>query len=353
MTLATQTKESLQNFFLELKESKILYLSQSDLMKLGGNSSAVYVEGVEKSLKLHAQGEIVQPLKPYLRWGEKKHIADRIIAMPCYLGGTNPIAGLKWVGSKHDNPSSRGLNRASAVIILNDPQSHFPMAILEGSLISGMRTAAVTAIACRYLAKDNFANVTCIGCGPIAQMQLITILEQFNSISSVNLFDLKLSAAQDLVTKLRQSFPDVNYQIATSASSAISQGEVVITCTVTDKPYIHYEWLQKGTFISNVSIMDLHKEVFLKADKVVVDDWVQSNREKKVINQLVLEGRFSREQVHAELGEVIVGSRSGRDSNSEIIVLNPMGMAIEDIACAQIFYEKALAAKIGTYLSLN
>ena len=99
--------------------------------------------------------------------------------------------------------------------------------------------------------------------------------------------------------------------------------------------------------------MDVHKEVFLKADKVVVDDWEQSNREKKVINQLVLEGRFSREQLHAELGEIIIGHRPGRGSNEEIIVLNPMGMAIEDIACAQVIYQKALAAQIGSYLSLS
>ncbi|MGH2414653.1 MAG: hypothetical protein ACRDEA_13405, partial [Microcystaceae cyanobacterium] len=126
----------------------------------------------------------------------------------------------------------------------------------------------------------------------------------------------------------------------------------VIPCTVTDKPYIPYEWLQKGAFVSNVSIMDLHKEVFLKADKLVVDDWEQSNREKKIINQLVLEGHLSREQLHAELGEIIINQRSGRESNTEIIVLNPMGLAIEDIACAQAIYQKAIATEVGTWLNL-
>jgi ornithine cyclodeaminase len=138
-----------------------------------------------------------------------------------------------------------------------------------------------------------------------------------------------------------------------TAEEAVREGEVVITCTVADSPYIPYSWFKKGVFISNVSIMDLHKEVFLKADKVVVDDWFQSNREKKVINQLVLEGLFSREQLHAELGEIVIGQRPGRESNEEIILLNPMGMAIEDIACAQVIYQKAIAAQVGTWLSLN
>jgi len=333
--------------------STILYLSQTDIKQLGGDSSHLYIEAVSQALRLHAKGQIVQPLKPYLRWrGEENHIADRLIAMPAYLGGEKPTAGLKWVGSKHDNPSLRGLERASALLVLNDPESHYPIAVMEGSLLSGMRTAAVTAIATRYLARQGFQRVACIGCGPIAQMQLSTLLEQFSPISTIHLFDLNPLAAKSLAERLHQRFSGVECQIAAKAEAAVRGGEVVITCTVADKPYIPYEWLSKGTFISNVSIMDLHKEVFLQADKVVVDDWEQSNREKKVINQLVLEGRFSREQLHAELGEIAIGQRPGRESEDEVIVLNPMGMAIEDIACAQAIYQKALAAQVGIWLSL-
>ena len=86
---------------------------------------------------------------------------------------------------------------------------------------------------------------------------------------------------------------EINFIATENAKEAVSNGEVVITCTVTDQPYIEYDWLQKGAFISNISIMDVHKEVFIKADKVV-DDWSQCNREKKTINQLVLEGNSAK-----------------------------------------------------------
>ena len=99
--------------------------------------------------------------------------------------------------------------------------------------------------------------------------------------------------------------------------------------------------------------MDVQKEVFLHVDKVVVDDWDQSNREKKIIHQLVEEGLFSREQLHAELGEIVVGAKPGRESADEIILLNPMGMAVEDIACAHAIYEQARATNTGTWLSLD
>lgn len=98
--------------------------------------------------------------------------------------------------------------------------------------------------------------------------------------------------------------------------------------------------------------MDIERDVFLKADKVIVDDWDQSNREKKVINVLVEEGLFSREQLHAELGEIVCGSVPGRDNDDEIILLNPMGMAIDDIVCARWFYQAAESNNAGTELPL-
>ena len=105
-----------------------------------------------EAFALHARRETVQPLKPYLRWRPDGHIADRIIAMPAYVGGDRPVAGLKWIGSKHDNPARAGLERASALIVLNDPDTHYPVAVMEGALISAARTAAVTAVAARHLA---------------------------------------------------------------------------------------------------------------------------------------------------------------------------------------------------------
>ncbi|KPC73902.1 ornithine cyclodeaminase [Thermoactinomyces vulgaris] len=336
----------------QTQQPELLYLSKRDIVELGGDHSNLYVEAIERALTLHAEKNFVQPLKPYLRsQGADGHIADRIIAMPAHIG--NPgISGLKWVGSKHDNPKKRGLERASALVILNDPETNYPIAVMEGSLISGMRTAAVTVVASKHLAKPGFTHVTSIGCGVIAKMQLFSMIEQFPQIKTIHLYDVFPEAAVKLSEAIRQKAPEVEVECCDTVEAAVKQGEVVITCTVADKPYIPYAWIQKGAFISNVSIMDMHKEVYLQADKVVVDDWEQSNREKKVINQLVLEGRFSREQLHAELGEIVVGRKPGRERDDEIILLNPMGMAIEDIACAEQIYREAVKKQIGTKLSL-
>lgn len=100
------------------------------------------------------------------------------------------------LGVKHDNPSKRQIERASAVIILNDPETNYPIAVMEASLISSMRTAAVSAIAARHLARPGFENLTIIGCGLIGDKQLQTMLEQFDHIQKVYLYDQFEAASQ-------------------------------------------------------------------------------------------------------------------------------------------------------------
>ena len=328
------------------------YLSRADVATLGGDHSDLYMHAIEAGFRSHAAGDFVQPLKPYLRSPRTQHIADRIIAMPAWIGGDRPVAGLKWIGSKHDNPAKRGMERASAVIVLNDPETNYPMAILEGGLLSAMRTAAVTGIATRHLARKGFDEAAIIGCGPIAERQAQMLIEQFADVKALRLFDLRAAAANALAAQLRQRFDALTVTVADSAEAAVRDCPVVITCTVTDKPYLPFDWLSRGTFLANVSIMDVERDVFLKVDKVVVDDWDQSNREKKIINLLVEAGEFSREHLHAELGEIIVGSKPGRETDEEIILLNPMGMAIDDIACAQAILGRAEDRNVGTVLPL-
>ncbi|GEO99318.1 2,3-diaminopropionate biosynthesis protein SbnB [Methylobacterium haplocladii] len=328
------------------------YLSRSDIAALGGDHSDLYMAAIEHGLRLHAAGEFVQPLKPYLRNPRGCHIADRIIAMPAWIGGDHPISGLKWIGSKHDNPSARGLERASAVMVLNDAETNFPVAIMEAGLISAMRTAAVTGVAVRHLAKSGFTDASIVGCGPIGERQARMLAEQFPTLETLRLFDLRREAAEDLSSRLRDRFPRLRIAIAETAEAAVRDASVVVTCTVTDTPYLPFSWLSRGTFLANVSIMDVESEVFLKSDKVVVDDWDQSNREKKVINLLVESGQFSRETLHAELGEIVVGRKPGRESDDEIILLNPMGMAIDDVACAAAILRLAEAKGAGTLLPL-
>ena len=334
-----------------MAEAKLLYLRRSDVADVVGDSCSVYVDAVRRALALHAQGQTVQPLKPYLRRNGNGHVADRIIAMPALLEGEHPIAGLKWIASKHDNPGKRGLERASGLIVLNECETNYPVALMEAGLVSGMRTAAVTVVGAEHLARRDARLLGCVGCGFIGRLQIRALRESRPALEDVSLFDLERQAAERLAREFQERL-DGRVRVCESAEECVRGADVVVTSTVTAQPYLEFAWLARGSFLSNISLLDVCDDVFLNADKVVVDDWDQCNREGKPIHRLTQAGVFSRERLHAELGEIVLGERPGRESDDEIILLNPMGLAIEDVAAAHAVYELALERGAGTWLDL-
>lgn len=333
---------------------EVRFLSGADVAGVAGERLEPWVDAVARALRLHGRGQTVQPLKPYVRRNDVPgHVADRIIAMPAFIGGDDPVAGIKWVGSNHRNPVERGLPRASAVVVLNDPETNYPVAILDGTEISAMRTAAVTLLATRELAADRTGTLGCLGCGHIARRQLWFLLAGEDERRHVRLFDLRREAAEGLARDLRSTFGDADVEVHDDPRPVVEQSSVVVTATVAEEPYVPATWVRPGTLVNNVSIMDLEPDAFLKADKVVVDDWDQANREGKALHRLSEQGLFSFEDLHAELPDVLLGRRPGRERSDEVIVFNPMGMAIEDVACARAIHEAAVKAGIGTMLPLR
>src|SRR5699024_4261920 len=118
-----------------------------------------------------------------------------------------------------------------------DPETNYPIAVMEASLISSMRTAAVSVIAAQHLAKEGFTDLTIIGCGLIGDRQLQSMLEQFDHIQQVYVYDQFLEASDKFVSKWAAAYPDVNFVQASTAREAVEHAEVLITCTVTDQPY--------------------------------------------------------------------------------------------------------------------
>src|SRR3989344_3646468 len=123
--------------------AEVLLIDRDQVRNLIADDIAFVKSVVLEAFRVHHEKSCVQPPKQYLQESEASHTADRIISMSAYIKGGSPISGIKWIGSKHTNPRLV-LNRSSALIVLNDPQTNFPIAVLDGSLISAMRTLAVS-----------------------------------------------------------------------------------------------------------------------------------------------------------------------------------------------------------------
>lgn len=303
-------------------------------------------------LLCYEKGDFVQPLKPYVRPQGRngEYIGGRFIAMPAYLGGEFNMAGLKWIAGFPSNVN-RGLPRASGTLQLNCTVTGRVLAIMECATLSAMRTAAIAALAVDLLAPTTPFILTIIGAGPIGIATAVAILSRSRSIlSEMRLCDSAPGRAEKASTKLAP-FNISKLNCYLSAEEAVRGANVVICATTGGYGYLHADWMTPGWLIVALSLDDANPELFLSADRVIVDDFKQCCREEKLLHRMVKAGRFTEEDIAAELGQIIAGTRSGRLHPTDNVYVNPMGMAIEDIALGTLVYQKATAKGIGQNLA--
>jgi len=332
-----------------------LYLSQEDVIKCDGLDMKMAIDDMRRLFLLHYNGATIVPHKLSLRWGDLKSESriGRINAMPGYVGGDVNVAGIKWVSSKPDNPLKRGLPRASALIILNDPETLFPVAVMDGTLISAMRTGAVTGLAAMYLCREDASILALIGAGVQAHTQLMAVKSVRPSVREVRVFDLNLARSDAFIETERNNYPDVLFVKALSAETAVRDADIVITVTTSMEPIVKASWVKEGAFLVNAGNYEYEPDVVYKCDKVILDDWDEVvHRGIQTVAVMFKEGAFHRERCYAELGELVVGEKKGRVAENEKIFFGAVGMGVEDLIIAKRVFDKALENKIGVWLSL-
>jgi ornithine cyclodeaminase len=329
---------------------KTLWLNQDDLIQAGLTDFDFVGRQLEAMFRLHADGAFTQPPSLSLKRPECPHVADRIIAMAAHLGGDFDVEGMKWIASAHENPS-RGLPRANAVVVLNDPETRVPLCMMEGTLISAVRTAVVQGIACRVLGQKTPATAGLVGCGRIGGLILTVLRGWFPGLRRYVAYDSdpeRLDAFQAHMAK-----QDVPVDKVARFEDALTDADFGIVATTAEEAYVPPDCFKKGALFLNVSLMDPTFDFVLASDKIVVDDWIQSTHSNRVLGRMVKESRLTRNELHAELGEILAGKKPGRETNDERIFWNPFGMAIEDLAVAAALYRRARERGLGTPLTLR
>lgn len=334
---------------MEKSPSNTLWISDEQVQDLLTPDEAY--GAVADALVCHAHGDFQQPLKPYIRpkGREQEHTGGRFIAMPAYLGGNLQAAGLKWIAGFPAN-IDKGLPRASGLMALNSTETGRLLALMPCETLSARRTAAIAALSFDHFAPPPPRKVAVIGAGPIGKSVLEALASRpERNIVETRLCDLRRQRAKETARLLSHAgLPPVH--VFTDAQSCVQDADVVVTATTGSHDYLQNEWLSQGRLLIALSLDDCKPEVLLSSDKVFVDDFDQCCREEKLLHRLVKEGRFNREKVAATLGEVIAGMKPGRTRTTENIYMNPMGMAIEDVAAAQAVFRKALREHIGLFL---
>lgn len=293
---------------------------------------------VEDAFRMCGEGRGNMPAKTYL---SLEHGDFR--AMPAALPG---CAGLKWVNVHPENPSL-GLPSIMAILIYSDPETGYPLAIMDATEITAYRTGAAAAIASKYLARRDSHIIGIIGAGFQAHTQILAHAELFSPIS-MNVFDVSKAAVDRLIESLSQ-FSISNCSIQEAAAS-----DIICTLTPSRSPIIKREWIAAGTHINAIGAdapgkQELDSSV-LKEAIVVVDDLKQASSSGE-INVPIQKSTYSLREVYGTLAEITVGKKKGRTDNGAITLFDSTGIAVEDIAVAKLLFEKA--QQVGGYPSID
>jgi ornithine cyclodeaminase/alanine dehydrogenase len=319
--------------------SELLYLSRADVESVGLPMAEI-ITAVEEVFREKGEGRIEMPAKI----GVHPAPDDFLHAMPAYL--TSPrSAGIKWVGNFLKNPP-KGLPTISGLVVLNDPETGLPLAVMDCTWITARRTGAASAVAAKYLARADAEALTIIGCGVQGRSHLEAMLTQFPGIRRILAFD-RVPANLDRFVREARGTPVTP---APDVESALRGADIVVTATEIRKqpsPVIRADWIEPGAFCMPVDFDSLFTpEAIRSMDLFYSDDAPQMEFYRAL-------GYFgTTPKAQGDLGELVTGRKAGRTRPEQRAMAMHLGLAIEDLVTASRIYERAAARGIGTRLPL-
>lgn len=321
---------------------EVLFLNLKEVEKI--LKMEIALKAVEKAFYEKGMGRVVMPPKVYLFY--EKYQGD-IRVMPSYLP-TYEISGVKVVNVHPHNPLKYKLPSVMATIILISPKNGAPLAILDGTAITNIRTGAAGGIATKYLARRDASILSLVGTGVQAETQLLAIIK-VRKIKKVKIYDINPKIAKKFQKKF-QSQLKIPIEICSSIEECVRDADIISTQTPVREPIIKMEWIKSGVHINAIGADAPGKEELdweiLKKGKVYVDDWEQASHSGE-INVPLEKGIIKKEDIKGEIGEVICGKIPGREKDEEITIFDSTGLGIQDLVCAYQIYKIAKKKKIG------
>jgi alanine dehydrogenase len=323
-----------------METKSTLLLSRSDVRELLTPTECI--DAVEQVFRLQGQGKIPSPGIV----GVRTHNGGLHVKTACLNGAKNYIVA-KLNTNFPTNVARFGLPTIQGLIVLYDADNGRTLAVIDSMEITIQRTAAATAVAAKYLARKNYSVTTICGCGEQGRAQVRAIF-LILPLRKVYAFDIDPSASLCLAGQLSREL-NIHVEPVRTVPSAIRASDVVVTCTPATEFFVHKKDVAPGTFVAAIGADDSHKNeidpALLASAKVVADSleqvWSIGDTHHAIAASLI-----RKEDIYAELSEIVAGRKPGRTSDDEIIIFDSTGVAIEDAAAATLVYEKARAAKI-------
>jgi ornithine cyclodeaminase len=299
------------------------------------------VDLIEAAYRWHGEGRTVNPPSYFLRFPDRP--SSRIIALPASVGGDVPTDGLKWISSFPANVE-RGIPRASAVLILNDHDTGYPLACLESSIISAARTAASAALAADRIAAARGgrpARIGFFGVGLIARYVHAYLAGTGWSFDEIGVHDLSPQHAAGFGDYLRRAGETGPVTVHDDPESLIRSSDLVVFATVAGTPHVtEPDWFAHNPLVLHLSLRDLAPEVVLAATNIVddIDHCLKADTSPHLAEQRV----DNREFVDGTLHDVLTGTLW--PDTQRPVVFSPFGLGVLDLVLGRHIYDTIAAA---------
>ncbi len=323
---------------------EILYLTQQDVIEIGLSGSEV-LELVRTALTEHGHKRCEMPAKIGIH-----PIKDSLMhAMPAWVPAAQ-ACGIKWAecfpdNYKHDLPQTSGL------MVLNCPETGWPICVLDAIWVTAKRTPAVTALACEYLARKDTETVGIIGAGVQGREHVLVLPQVLPKLKRIKITDRFDSVTQKLIQDLQPRVETIELVECKTIEEVVRESLVVVSATAIlaqPSPQVRDEWVEEGAFIAPIDFDSLWEwETFSRANKFIVDSLEEM---KYFITVGYLPHGLP--SLHAEIGEVIAGIKPGRERDEELIIDMNIGMAVEDVVVGRELFKRACAMTLGRTLPL-
>ena len=332
-------------------EIKYLTLSQEDLIEAGAFDLVLAREALEDGLFKFQNDRILFPDKIVQIFNQETQ--ERINCLPATLLD-DKICGVKWVSVFPPNPRRYGVQNLSALTVLSEIEKGFPVCVMDGTLCSNIRVAAMGAAAARVLSRENSEVIGFIGAGEQAKMHLLGMKSVRPGLRVCKVAAKEKEEEAAFIRDLSPLLPDMEFIACdTVLEDAIRDADIIVTGTSAQAPLLKAAWIKEGAFYSHIGGWEDEYAVVEKADKIVCDDWETVKHRTQTVSRCYKDGVIGDSDIHGNLVDVLAGKIAGRENDKEFIYFNAVGLSYVDVSIAYAMYQKALEAGVGTWSYLQ
>lgn len=326
---------------------QVKLISLEDIYKTKCFDLKQIIQIIEDSLLAYSNNEIILPDKISQIFNEE--FQTRINCMPSTLLKEG-VCGVKWVSVFPNNPKLFNRQNVSGVILLSEIQTGFPFAVVDGTLITALRTACLGAIGAKYLARKDSSVYGTIGTGEQAKTHFLVIKTLFPNIKTCYVSSRTHESEVGFVDAMKTKFDDVEFIMCNrDYDLAARNADIIVTAVSCQAPLLKADSIKEGAFYCHVGGWEDEYDVALKADKIVCDNWSSlKHRGSPTIARMYEKGILKDSDIYANLSDIISRKKKGRETDLEFNYFNSIGLSFVDVAVANYFYKEVTSKGLGT-----